>query len=42
MEYTRLSDDELLLIKRYRQLSERSKGKHDILIEQLLEQQNET
>lgn len=34
-----LCDDELLLIKRYRQFSERSKGKLDILMEQLLEQQ---
>ena len=37
-----LTEDELLLIKKYRQLSERSKGKHDVLIQQLLEQQEKT
>lgn len=36
-----LSNDELGLIKKYRMLTERSKGKHDILLEQLIEQQSE-
>lgn len=34
-----LSQDELALIENYRKLSERSKGKHDVLMQQLLEQQ---
>lgn len=34
-----LSDEERLLIERYRQLSEYNKGKHDLLIEQLIRQQ---
>ncbi len=34
-----LTQEELQLIEKYRQLSERSKGKHDVLIQQLLEQQ---
>lgn len=34
-----LTNDELQLIEKYRQLTERSRGKHDILIDQLLEQQ---
>ena len=34
-----LTSDELSLIEKYRSLSERSKGRHDVLIEQLLEQQ---
>lgn len=34
-----LTQDELALIESYRQLSERSKGKHDVLMQQLLEQQ---
>lgn len=34
-----LSKDELALIENYRKLSERSKGKHDVLMQQLLEQQ---
>lgn len=36
-----LSKNELTLLEQYRRLTERSKGKHDILMEQLLEQQNE-
>ena len=35
-----LTQEELQLIEKYRQLSERSKGKHDVLIQQLLEQQD--
>lgn len=35
----KLTQDELALIENYRQLSERSKGKHDVLMQQLLEQQ---
>lgn len=34
-----LSQDELALIENYRKLSERSKGKHDVLMQQLLKQQ---
>lgn len=36
-----LSNDELILIKKYRKFTERSKGKHDILLDQLIEQQFE-
>lgn len=36
-----LSKEELTLLEQYRRLTERSKGKHDILMEQLLEQQGE-
>lgn len=36
-----LTDDELRLLEQYRMLTERSKGKHDILMEQLLEQQED-
>lgn len=36
-----ITDDELHLLEQYRMLTERSKGKHDILMEQLLEQQEE-
>ncbi|MBR1383452.1 MAG: helix-turn-helix transcriptional regulator [Ruminococcus sp.] len=36
-----LSKEELKLIQQYRSLSERSKGRHDILIAQLLEQQKD-
>ena len=35
-----LSKDEISLIEKYRRLSERSKGKHDVLMQQLLEQQD--
>lgn len=34
-----LTDEELRLIEQYRQLTERSKGRHDIFMEQLLERQ---
>ena len=34
-----LTQEELLLIERYRLLNERSRGRHDILMQQLLEQQ---
>ena len=36
-----LSAEELHLIEQYRRLTERSKGKHDILIDQLLRQQDD-
>ena len=34
-----LTEEEALLIEQYRRLTERSKGKHDVLMEQLIEQQ---
>ena len=34
-----LSKDEISIIEKYRMLSERSKGKHDVILEQLIEQQ---
>lgn len=36
-----LTSEELNLIEQYRLLSERSRGKHDVLMQQLLEQQND-
>ena len=35
-----LSTDEIELIKQYRTLTERSKGQHDVLIKQLINNQN--
>lgn len=35
------SNDELLLIKKYRMLTERNKGKHEVLLDQLIDQQTE-
>ncbi len=37
-----LSSEELQLIEQYRQLTERSKGKHDLFMEQLLEKQSDS
>lgn len=37
--YPNLTNDELQILEKYRHLTERSRGKHDILIDQLLEQQ---
>lgn len=39
--YSSLSEEERLLIKKYRMLNERSKGRHDILLDQLIEKQTD-
>ena len=35
-----LTDEEINLIEKYRLLTERSKGKHELFLDQLIEQQN--